>query len=173
MCVIPAPLQKNLTPFPSSMVMISALPSVCNVCNERSSIHSSKPWNSAEKDVSHVRRYKIKHLLLIQHLSKQSYTVLHMRSSRLKKFQSYNWKMRRLKDITLIFLFYLSRSDLKRWLSTSRSWVNFSPGGCRKKTSLNFSAPFKQIKLRFKKVLYKWKNVKTKMYLETNENHMQ
>lgn len=46
-CESPAPLQKNLTPFPSSMVMISALPSVCNACSERSSIQSSNPWNSS------------------------------------------------------------------------------------------------------------------------------
>lgn len=30
------------------MVMTSALPSACNACNDRSSIHSSKPWNSEE-----------------------------------------------------------------------------------------------------------------------------
>ncbi|TNN84844.1 hypothetical protein EYF80_004889 [Liparis tanakae] len=38
--------QKNLTPFPSSMTMISALPSAWSACSERSSIQSSRPWNS-------------------------------------------------------------------------------------------------------------------------------
>lgn len=41
-------IQKNLTPFPSSSVMISALPSVCRACSERSSIQSSSPWNSGK-----------------------------------------------------------------------------------------------------------------------------
>lgn len=40
--------QKNLTPRPSSSVMISALCSCCKACRARSSIASSKPWNSRE-----------------------------------------------------------------------------------------------------------------------------
>lgn len=41
--------QKNLTPRPSSSVMISALCSCCKACRARSSIASSKPWNSRER----------------------------------------------------------------------------------------------------------------------------
>lgn len=45
--------QKNLTPFPSSIVMISALPSACRACSARSSIHSSNPWNSGKLSARH------------------------------------------------------------------------------------------------------------------------
>lgn len=40
--------QKNLTPRPSSSVIISALCSCCRACRARSSVASSKPWNSRE-----------------------------------------------------------------------------------------------------------------------------
>lgn len=66
--------QKNLTPRPSSSVIISALCSCCKACRARSSIVSSKPWNSREgqrspstgKKKNHIRKQKVQGLLAVK-----------------------------------------------------------------------------------------------------------
>lgn len=122
-------------PFPSSMVKSSALPSVCKACSERSSIQSSRPWNSGEKGLQAIRKSnklinESKHRSLKYEVNNNYYLItnLHFKSGNIcLREQGNTWLMCWIWEKHRLNIWVtLKEAKLFRSLRTRRAYGVFS-----------------------------------------------